>query len=255
LTIWQHTMTPGPGGVPHTIGVDLTPTGTYLGTSNIQACNLNSITNEYGGKTALSYIAAQSYSVSGTFENVAGVLLKTIDKYDGYSSQNDMRTIFEYSDGEKFETHERPFIYLFTTTTNTSGGYVDQMYEMFSNYGNVLNQSLNGINFGFKTVEEKITNKSTATLISKNVYKFSGGSGNTYVPDFVNSDADFNRQFVQAPFTNKQYLRSWGIGLLTEKFEYDGGNNPTCSTGYAYSVTSHYESSNFKGTHSMVTKY
>ncbi len=227
--------------------------------------SLTKITNRFGGEVAFG--SSPLINQFGAGDKVGGIIVGNISYYDGYSHENDINKYYTYANPEHF-CNEDNFTYNsrqgFWSRVSGTSYFVFDDFIMYSIVGNALNYDLNGPSYGFRTVTEMNKNNLGA-LISKKIRKFTGirnedADGNyiddnKYIPNFTNSDADFNRAFGTPPFTNKQYLRRWGIGLLLEEQINDANDNIIHVDKYYYDVYTSYTQSAFDGKHKLAKTF
>jgi hypothetical protein len=76
-------------------------------------------------------------------------------------------------------------------------------------------------------------------LISKTTFEFSGinpnGAGGITI-NSLSGTSNYGNGFGTPPFANKQYLRSWGIGLPIKITRFDYNSNPLEESVYAWDV-------------------
>jgi YD repeat-containing protein len=237
----------------HYLGSDLVGMSAAPNADYVQGCMLNKITNETGGIATLTYKPISSLGLPGAVD-MSSLVVTNVDYNDGFSTNNDQHHRYLYSQYEKSTPMDGS-----TMTFNGEGwdyctaageGYYYWTYYLFGS--NELNTGLNGRRYVFRNVTEKIADNAN-NQIKATAYQFSGltanGHGitdNTYSPP--------NSGFVSfglPPFSNKQIQRSWGMGLLLAEFTYNQDNILTEQKNYTYNVSSHYQTSNFGGDHTL----
>lgn len=231
------------------IGIDMTPTSNI---STIAAGTLETITNSNGGKTKLSYWKVGDANANDNV-NGSGLLLKEQTNYDGYNINNDVIKKYEYENGENLVYGEGPMIPethlqdYSLATCSTGVGWSD-MKVTESGKQFVMNEALNGSSHIYKKATEKICDGSS-NVINKNIYTFKG-VGSSGSPDYggfpliVTNYSPPNGECFQpnncfqldfnAHHTNKQYVKTWIVGLLEKLEQYDKDNYLLSSTEYEY---------------------
>ncbi|MFA6060314.1 MAG: hypothetical protein WC756_19090 [Taibaiella sp.] len=224
LTIPYHIPKYGTSSTPY--GVDKSDDANFA-----VAGLLDTIINAYGGMTLFTYEGHQSLTnpladAGITLPNDAyffgstandGVRVKEIKTIDSKYPGKYQKQTFTYSGGQRF----------------MPGGYFDYPVWLVNpgGNGNVYNltpntsfngmfvsphQFVNGSNHGYSNVT--ITISSDAGQLSKRVIAFqnvSRGSNNTA---YYKTG---NKQYFQKPFTDKQYIKEWEIGLPLVTTDYD----------------------------------
>ena len=232
-TIPQHYVNPA-----HNIDLYLTTPATIVNnntvgidrktTTNVDyaaASSLIGITNGAGGHIGLNY------RTNTAFQNepfgVGGLILDKVTEFDGYNHDDDIITSYNYQEGEHF-LPEGTATYIFEA----------DLYNVTQilNSGCTINGLLDGSRYGFKKVQENTSDKNNV-LLRSNIYKYSGL--NDYGQGLLTyHDVAVTTAFGDPPFTNKQYLRRWAIGLLKSVERYDNNNRILNSENYTYSVSS-----------------
>lgn len=180
---------------------------------------LDTVVNAYGGMTLFFY---GGHSLSNVTSD-AGITLPSDAYFMGASANdgvrvNSIKTIdpkypsrfqqqsFTYSNGQRF----------------MPGGYFDFQVNAGANNtlfnGNYISphQFINGSNHGYSNIT--MVNSSDAGVLSRRdlVFKnISRGSGNTSYHKLGST------QYFEMPYTDKQYIKDWEIGLPLQTIEYD----------------------------------
>ncbi|MEC3880223.1 hypothetical protein [Parapedobacter sp. 10938] len=218
------------------------------------AGSLTKIKNSTGGQISFSY---KSPLASGII--TSGLILDHIEYYDGYNHDNDVTSEYSYTNAEHFVNEgyaSRPF-------STIDYNHTQQTWTLYFNHANLLNTGLNGSRYGFLGVEE-INKDRNGILLNSIKYKFSGIYGdlnadighNTYNPPFpLSTHPDYNKPYGVAPYTNKQYIRSWGIGLPTQIEFYNQSSSLIKIVENKYIITSNYlQTQDWEGEHSLRTQ-
>ncbi|PZF74812.1 hypothetical protein DN068_01035 [Taibaiella soli] len=223
----------------HYAGMSLAP---EIATKFIQAGALKKIITGSGAEYKLGY-GLNAVSISG----LSGLRLDTLSVYDGYNHDNDLYTTFTYEGPEVF-VPEKAINY----TYYQEGGEFNQpghpyyLNNVWSSSSCLVNNSLDGANYGYKKVTECNWN-SNGQQLNKTITQFSGSGATTAVnqgtdnnlmaPANVFNDNNFYVGFSLPPYSNKQYLRSWGIGLPIRREYYDYNNQLVKTEDLSYTVT------------------
>lgn len=236
-------------GVPDDPSDDVNVTG---------ACVLTSVENDKGAVTTLAYTT--THNVCSPKLNSGGLVTNSIHYFDGYNHENDYDINYSYENCADMVAQKEFKYHISTHTYYEPDNHQEWLMHNIS--ATLANIPLNGSPYGFKKVTEETLNAS-GDQIGKTISTFMGiesedadgiissTTGNYYAPDFSSSDPDFNRAFSEPPFTSKQLLKKWAIGLPLTISKYDQQNNILNETKYYYDVSTHYETSNFKGKHKL----
>lgn len=224
----------------HYAGMSLAPAIT---TKYAEAGTLKKITTGAGAEYKLGY-GLNAVTVPG----LSGLRLDSVFVYDGYNHDNDLLTTFTYENPEVF-VPEKIINYTYYQEGGEpfEVGHPYYLNNVWSSSSCLVNNGLDGNNYGYKKVTECNWNK-TGQLLSKTITQFSGSGTNTAInqggdnnlisPVNVFNDNDFNIAFSLPPYSNKQYLRSWAIGLPTRKEYYDYNNQLLKTEDFSYTATS-----------------
>lgn len=195
-----------------------------------QAGLLTEITNTYGGVTKYFYephsecsielSMTAPYEIDNSEKLYDGVRIKKIENLSGANpDQNKLVTEFIYENGQQFTPfilNRAPAKYLNYNTIKYYYYYSEAMNPMLlvngSNigYGKVTSISKNGLNQVLGKVVSYFTNLSDEFSTAEDKY-FRLGS---------------NRDYWELPYTDRQYLKDWEIGLEYKTEFYDFNNNP-----------------------------
>lgn len=211
---------------------------------------LDTVINAYGSLTLFSY---EAHQLSNVVSN-AGMTLPT-DPYFMGSSANDgvrlasIKTIdpkypgkyilesFSYIDGQRFMPGGY-FDFPIYTYNPSSAHTVNHTHNtMFNGTFISPHQFINGSNHGYSIVISTTT--SDAGQLSKKNSSFkniSRSNGNT---SYFHSGT---KKYYEAPFTDKQYIKDWEIGLLLSVVDYDQYDRTISKTTNYYDTVTDYSS-------------
>lgn len=227
----------------HYAGMDLTPD---FSTKYSGACMLNKITSGAGAEYELTYGAN-----TNTINGLGGLRLDKIKLFDGYNHDNDAISTFDYADPEKF-LNEKTINYTCDQESGPAGypGYPYYTNNIWSNSHCLQNTAVDGYNYGYKKVTENIFD-ANLNLLKKTINYFSGSAAdpainngqnhNRIIPANNNNDPDFYKSYGTPPFANKQFLRSWGIGLPLKTEYYDYNNFLLKRENFTYTVSADFK--------------
>lgn len=259
-------------------------TGVIYGTQKVndptlaQTFLLRKITNSLGGTTeytcntapggfwnqSINEVLPGNIVVPLAVNNAAdGVVISQVKNYDGFNHENDLVTTYDYWPDqnlvpEKFMSCQPATYGLYLCDGN--GGYVG--FTAFHNNYLAAGLPVNGSNHGYLSVKEIKNRTVNGSLvpIGSTQYYFTGASANlsnlniissanptnsnVLAPNNVNNDTSFFQYSTYPPFTNKQYFRSWAMGLPTKEISFDANGRKVSETEYKYDVIDFYNSTN-----------
>lgn len=235
------------------MGVDRNPTNSVAVRS---AFSLKSIKNRFGGVKEFEYELPQA-KIGNSVGAVDGLRLKKIRQVDDFKAGAYQETIYEYEDGQYFIPTANSFSFstLFKTPLTYLYNYSTYYYTTdFNIISSIMTQSTcNGVLHGYSKVTATnyyVNNTlSVNSLISKtenyfsNVFNVPSGTnfysstlyGNpisSNTTDFIlkrpphtsslfgYSANSYFTDFDKPPFSDKQYLMEWGIGLPWKTIEF-----------------------------------
>jgi YD repeat-containing protein len=181
---------------------------------------LISVKNASGGLTEFNY---DEHALSN-LTSYAGIILPTDDYFFGATANDGIRL-------QSIKISDPRYSGVYTTQNYTysggqrfmPGGYFDYPFRnggsntLFNSSFVSPHQFVNGSNHGYSTVTVITRNQSDSTL-SKRVTTFkniSRGSGNT---SYYKKGS---KNYFEWPFTDKQYIKDWEIGLPLTITDYD----------------------------------
>lgn len=202
---------------------------------------LTKVSNAFGGEVSFRYKAvnapgglASVMSLPGFSDfflgttQPDGVAIDSIIEKDKYHPANTRVTVFNQQDGQLFMPGGR-FHY---------PDYIDDASNawqkvLFQNMFLTAHDLVNGSNHGYSTVE-MTTMTAAGTQLSRKVINFTnmvenGNSRYFKVPG--------SKDYFEFPYTDKQYLKSWELGLPKEIKEYDQNNVLVARTVNQYSFS------------------
>lgn len=194
------------------------------------AGNLMKVKNAFGGEVSFRYsgnIAVDPFTGSSVqlpgainyFMGAAiadGLKVDSIIEKEKYHPENSKITVYEYSGGQLF----------------MPGGYFhypDEIDSATNNWTKVIFQSMfltahqfiTGANHGYSIVTEK-NYTGTGDLLSRRQTTFSNMK-DAYSNNQLNY-YKIGKHFFEFPYTDKQYLKDWAIGLPMKVVDYDQNN-------------------------------
>jgi YD repeat-containing protein len=223
---------------PVTYGVDKSDDASFA-----VADILDTVQNAYGGMTVYTY---EGHQLSNVLSDAGitmptdnlflganandGVRVKTITTLDPHYPGKFQRQTFAYTGGQRFMPGGY-FDYPVYTIDPNATSYINESYNtLFNNTFVSSHQFVNGSNHGYSEVTITSTNDLGQQLFKKDMtfQNISRGSGNTSY--FVNG----SKNYFEAPYTDKQYIKDWEIGLPLVTTEYDQYNNLLSITTNTY---------------------
>lgn len=217
------------GGVPshtfagQTVGVNRNPA---TDVNLVAAASLVKVNNAYGGSVAFTYelhsglqnvipgLPADSWFL-GKDDN-DGLRIKTITETDKFHPGNARIKTFTYSGGQRFLTGG--YYHFLSDMALSSGSWVPNYYTVGSYRISPL-QLVNGSNHGYSQVNVESRDQS-GNLFGRTEYVFSNLVTGTDTC-LLNSGS---RKYFEAPFTDRQYIKDWLVGLPIQTTEYDQNN-------------------------------
>lgn len=212
------------------------------GTSYLEACMLKKVVNASKGEIEFVYTSTTQFD---------GFMVDQIKLFDGYNHDNDV--ISKYTYGQVHGWNASPVSYEILINDGGDPSNYNSRWNALSSTA-TLNTGLNGSSFVFREVTEEVKDRNN-TLLKKNAYKFSGLS---YESEFNDGNSqnmqnsnDFgisyanntNLFFDDPPYSNKQYVRDWAVGLPLSIEYYDGNNQLLRKEKFKYTVTHEHMSS------------
>lgn len=228
-----------PTNSSNTVGLNANiPTVDYT-----KACALEKLINSEKGEIDIAY------STPGY--DFGGLAIDKLTYYDGYNHDNDLVKKYTYLSPVGLPCYIP--VYNRMQQEDINNGFT--WYEIHTNSIVELNSALNGIGHGWENVVEKLEDRN-GNQISKTVSQYSGLSSYSEInngndDNYFTSGAAFNT----IPYTNKQYLRAWGIGLPLFIKQYDQNNVVISNKAFKYSVTTDTKSgSDYKSVAKLASK-
>ncbi len=162
-----------------------------------------------------------------------GLRLEAIIESDIFHMENYRKTLFTYVDGQRFLSggyFDYPFM-----VDNTS--HLPEKMTMTNQYVS-RHQLVNGANHGYSYVTVKTLAENNHQL-SRTVYTFSNFKDGSNAPKYQRVGAG-SLYFFKFPFTEKQFIRDWEMGLPLSIKEYDQNDRITLETfnNYTFSIDS-----------------
>lgn len=213
-TIPNHT--PIGGGNAYGANREVATNAASIGTGN-----LTQITNAYGGTVAFEY--ELHTGLVNVIPNLPGdnlffgrdandgVRLKTITETDKFHPGNSRITRYTYEGGQRFLTGG-----YFHFPLRQSGANAVTHFQ-FGGYYVTPHQLINGSNHGYSKITVRSEDES-GTLLAKSEYAFTNLLDGGNLRYLLNGSS---KHYYSLPYTDKQYLRDWEIGLPLQTLEYD----------------------------------
>lgn len=235
--------------VPGIIGTDRTPDA-----DSMQAGILTTVRNAYGGQVAFGYGAHQlsNAAIPGLPTDAYflgkgandGLCLKDVTVSDRLHPGNYKKTALTYSGGKRFLTGG---YFNYVSWVDSSGAVKE---HVFSGIYASPHQFINGSNHGYSTVTAEDRDQG-GLLLSKRVVSFSNFSAGSLLR------VGGTRKYFQPPFTDKQYIRDWEIGLPLSIVDYDQGGRIVSRTAnhYHYTLDTTSGIGKFDNEHYLFAKY
>lgn len=204
---------------------------------NMAAGSLKKVYNAYGKSVTFNYEVhsglvnvIDNLPTDGLFvgkDAADGLRLKSIVHKDKYRPADSMTVNYTYSGGQFFLNGG-----YFSYPSKTSGGNITE-YNLTTNYVSP-HQFINGSNHGYSnvTVEER---DAANNLLGKTEYEFSNFKNGTVLNYHINGFTN-GKHYYQPPYTDKQYIKDWLVGLPMKVTHYDNQDIMTSR------VTNHYDS-------------
>ncbi len=182
---------------------------------------MTQITNAYGGTVAFEYelhsglinVIPNLPSDNLFFGKDAndGVRLKTITETDKFHPGNSRITRYSYEGGQRFLTGG---YFHFPIRQSSANNY---SHFQFGGYYVTPHQLINGSNHGYTKVTVRSEDQS-GTLLAKSEYSFTNLLDGGNLRYLLNGSS---KHYYDLPYTDKQYLKDWEIGLPLQTSEYD----------------------------------
>jgi hypothetical protein len=221
-------------------GMDRRPVFAYM-----KAAILKTVTNAYGGTAEFYYgehsgidntlhvapMADDYYFAKEPGDN-DGLRLDSIAEWEPYNLNNKKVTVFEYGGGQRF-FNGGYFHYISRFNGTDSTATQPQTIVMTSNFL-TPHQMVSGSNHGYTNVNV-ITRTGSGDLLSRKEIKFSNLKDGNQPAKYVKTGSQLD--FYTYPFTDKQYLMDWAMGVPLEIREYDQNNRIVQHTINQYNFT------------------
>lgn len=207
-----------------------------------QAGILTKVSNGYGGEVSFRYKPAvapgglaNAMNLPSFFPDIFlgkdvpdGVDIDSVIERDKYHPENSRVTKFTQSGGQLF----MPGGYFhYPKLINSSTNAWEKV--VFQNMFLTAHDLVNGSNHGYSLVEMETMTGSGAPL-GRKVVKFSNMVDNGVSKYYK---VPGSKDYFEYPYTDKQYLKSWELGLVLEIAEYDAGNRLVTKTINQYEPT------------------
>ncbi|WP_162903471.1 carbohydrate binding domain-containing protein, partial [Taibaiella koreensis] len=234
MTIPLHSETRN--GLTIQYGVNRNPNLSYT-----KAGSLRSVTNAYGGNTRFVYTTVSlnsSYSsydpaipsdgyFFNNFPSMDGLAVDSIIESEPFHPDNRRISTFQYLDGWAWFGGG----YYHYPKSKPDLNQYPAAPAVFTGSRLSSQQQVNGSNHGFGTVRMYVRNNAGRQLSHREasfttIYDASNGWQYRYLAK--------GKKYYQYPFTDKQYLRDWEIGLPVSIAEYDDMDNLVQTTQNRY---------------------
>ena len=220
-------------------GMDKSPVFAFM-----KAAVLKSVTNAYGGTAEFYYgahtnidksllnVPSDDYYFAKENVDNDGLRLDSIVEWEPYNLNNKKVTVFQYSGGQRF-LNGGYFHYTSKINGSDSTATDPMSIVMTSNFV-TPHQMVSGSNHGYTNVSV-ITRTGSGELLSRKEIKFSNFKDGTEPIKYVKTGSQ--KDFFTYPFTDKQYLMDWAMGVPLEIKEYDQNNRIVQETINKYNFT------------------
>jgi YD repeat-containing protein len=156
-----------------------------------------------------------------------GLRLKRTIAEDKYRPGSKLITTYTYAGGQFFLNGG---YYAYPSVKDINGNIT--RYKATTNWVSA-HQLINGSNHGYSQVTVTSTDIS-GNMLSKTIHYFSNfKEGNTLNYKAINPQLT-EKHYFQAPYTDKQYIMDWKVGLPLKTETYDKGGNITSRTTNLY---------------------
>lgn len=219
-------------------GQDKTPDINYMKAgvlTVIRNAYRGEISFEYGTHTSLTNPLYDLFTfppISGNFlgEHADdGLCLKSIMEKEDYHLLNYKKTTFDYENGQRFLTggYFHSPVRMINATSNTP----DQVSFMSSYV--TPHQFVNGSNHGYGKVTVTVKDNNNALLSRQEITytNFKDATSNN-LPRYLLSGSTKN--YFDFPYTDKQYIKDWEMGLPLTMTAYDQNNRVVKKTENVY---------------------
>jgi len=193
-----------------------------------KASLLNKVTNEYGGTATFYYGDNEAVKVlTGlpTAENYRGaddryaVRVDSIVEADYYEKPTHLKRIrISYADGVLFT----PGGYFHYPTYFTSGTATTPQKVVYQSMFLTPHDLINGSNHGYSTVNIREYNGANELLSRKEILFTNLSDPTTTSPRYYRVSG--SKKFYEYPYTQKQYIKDWEIGLPRQITFFDNNN-------------------------------
>ncbi len=192
----------------------------------MSAGNLVQMTNAFGGSVSFTY--EQHSGLQNVIPNLPtdswfmgqndndGLRVKTITETDKHYAGNARVTTFTYSGGQRFLTGG--YFHYLSQVTGTADNWTRRGY-IVGPYRISPLQLINGSNHGYSQVTAERRDQS-GSLLGRTEYVFSNLVTGTDTA-LLNVGSS---QYYQEPYTDRQYIKDWKLGLPLVTSEYDQNN-------------------------------
>lgn len=200
-------------------GSDRSSNSTYA-----QAGILTKVKNAFGGEISFTYttnlasnvIQSSSLPAASTgfvgLEAVDGLRVESVTEKEKYHPGNSRLTFYEYYDGQIF----MPGGYFhYPEYVDSASGHWDKL--IFQNMFLSPHQLVDGSNHGYSRVVVKIYEGGELTSMKEMSFTNMSDATSNGQPRYYKMGKDY----FDYPYTDKQYLKDWEIGLPLEVKEYD----------------------------------
>jgi YD repeat-containing protein len=204
------------------------------------AANLVKVNNAYGGSVAFTYELHSGLQniipglptdtlFLGKYDD-DGLRVKSITETDKFYAGNARVKTYTYSGGQRFLTGGYFHFLSNVTGGSVTGSITETDYKVVS-YSISPHQFISGSNHGYSNVTVE-SRDGLGNLFGRTEYSFTNFKTGTDT-SYLNSGT---KKYFEAPYTDKQYIKDWEIGLPIQVLEYDQNNLMASRTTNTYTT-------------------
>jgi YD repeat-containing protein len=228
----------------------LAPAGWWYGMdkspvfASMKAAIIKSVTNAYGGTAEFYYgahinidksllnVPSDDYYFGDDNVDNDGLRLDSIVEWEPYNLNNKKVTAFEYSGGQRF--FNGGYFHYDSRLNGSDSTATDRLSIVMTSNFLTPHQMVSGSNHGYTNVNV-ITRTGSGDLLSRKEIKFSNFKDGNEPLKYVKTGSQ--KDFFEYPYTDKQYLMDWAMGVPLEIKEYDQNNRIVQQTINQYNFT------------------
>ena len=212
--------------------------------ASMKAAIIKSVTNAYGGTAEFYYgahtnidksllnVPSDDYYFAKENVDNDGLRLDSIVEWEPYNLNNKKVTAFEYSGGQRF--FNGGYFHYNSKLNGSDSTATDPLSIVMTSNFLTPHQMVMGANHGYSNVNV-ITRTGGGDLLSRKEIKFSNFKDGNDPVKYVKTGSQID--FYTYPYTDKQYLMDWAMGVPLEIKEYDQNNRIVQETINKYNFT------------------